>query len=91
VVNLDVVLPVVVFLSIFFGRAGKRDDGIDVVDIETDEERDVLLELECAVERGEGGQALDGVEGGYTRASQRALEDVCCSHDGKRRLHKTVG
>lgn len=46
------------------GFSGEGNDGVDVVDVETDEEGDVLLELERAVESGEGREGLYGVKGG---------------------------
>ena len=51
------------------------DDAFYVMNIESDEQGNVLLQLERAVEGREGRQRLDWVEGGDTRTFQRTLDD----------------
>lgn len=54
----------VLFMILLGGFFRKGHDSIDVVDVAADEEGDVLLELEGAVEGRERRQGLDWVEGG---------------------------
>jgi hypothetical protein len=57
------------------------DDTVNVVRVETDEERYVLLQLERRVERGERRDGLDGVAGLDAGTAAEALEGGVANHD----------
>ena len=65
-----------------FRLLGQVDYPLDIVNVEANEQRDIFLQLERAIEGGQRRQRLDGVERRYSRAAEGALDNG--GHDGRR-------